>query len=611
MPKPEIEAKFALPDRRVHDQLLAVESLAGFTAGERTIQRVVDHYLDTPGRAILAAGYACRVRAEATGQTLTVKSLGRPGETIKRREEHTAELAPAACFWQMQYWPVCPVRALVEELLRRGEHGASGPLEILLILHQTRHVYPLNDGDRPVVELSLDEVLLGPGEPVLELEAELLPGGTEEELCQVIQALADEWGLIASPLSKIERGLGALEGWDGLEAERLSVEERLALTRVKGSGQVDAAHTVLLWDAGLRPQTISAIIGSSEPRVMHWLEAFRDERMASLATSVEGSASGSPVPMPCTSAKHADILPEDPMSEAGRKTLRLHFERMLAHEPGTRVGADIEELHDMRVATRRMRAAFRVFGPHLNPEAIAPYLQGLKRTGRALGPVRDLDVFGEKVQLYIDELPADSAGALDSLLAERTQERDTARGQMLAYLDSQVYSGFVQQFGAFLSTKGAGARAFPPGKPVPHQVRHVAPRLIYARYEKVRAYELVLEEATIEMLHALRIDFKRLRYTLEFFVPVLGPEASSIIEGLEGIQDHLGDLNDADVASQILEGYLQRLSDLPEAGRRGMSGYLQRRREECQRLLQTFPAVWERFARPEMRRNLALAVAVL
>ena len=54
------------------------------------------------------------------------------------------------------------------------------------------------------------------------------------------------------------------------------------------------------------------------------------------------------------------------MDEAARKTLLFHFERMLKHEPGTREGEDAEELHDMRVATRRMRAALRVFDGYID-----------------------------------------------------------------------------------------------------------------------------------------------------------------------------------------------------------------------------------------------------
>ena len=59
------------------------------------------------------------------------------------------------------------------------------------------------------------------------------------------------------------------------------------------------------------------------------------------------------------------------VSEAGRKVLYLHFLRMLKHEPGTRAGEDIEELHDMRVATRRMRSAFQLFGFHFDDETLS------------------------------------------------------------------------------------------------------------------------------------------------------------------------------------------------------------------------------------------------
>ncbi len=60
------------------------------------------------------------------------------------------------------------------------------------------------------------------------------------------------------------------------------------------------------------------------------------------------------------------------MSEAGRKTFRFHFRRMVYNEPGTRLGEDIEAMHDMRVATRRMRAAFRVFGRLLPAQGSCP-----------------------------------------------------------------------------------------------------------------------------------------------------------------------------------------------------------------------------------------------
>lgn len=421
-------------------------------------------------------------------------------------------------------------------------------LRQVLVVQQGRHKSILLDGGRPVAELSLDQVRFQDGRLTWELEAELLPEGAEVELERIALDLAMKWHLVSASSSKFERGLHLLEKRE-------------------------------------RP-----------PAWIH-LPSMQGKRY------------------PEALGKYPDVRPQNSMSEAGLKTLGLHFEHMLAHEPGTRLGDDIEELHDMRVATRRMRAAFRVFGPYFDARLIRPHIRGLKRTGRALGPVRDLDVFEERARQYLATLPvqdasqshsAEKAGPLDSLLLFLQQERVDARERLLAFLNSPRYLRFVEQFGRFVS---AG-----PGEAVPvlkesfsDQVRHVAPRLIYDRYEAVRAYEPLLDSASIELLHALRIDFKRLRYALEFFVPVLGKEIQDVVSEVKGIQDHLGDLNDADVAIRLLDHFLA--GDPP--GRAGLLAFKQNRIAERDRLLDSFAVTWEHFKRPVVHRSLALAVSAL
>ena len=312
--------------------------------------------------------------------------------------------------------------------------------------------------------------------------------------------------------------------------------------------------------------------------------------------------------------KSPGVLPDDPMSEAGRKVLRFHFERMLAHEPGTRLGEDIEELHDMRVATRRMRSAFGVFSPYFDPDVLQPFFKGLRRTGRALGGVRDLDVFMEKAQRYRNTLPEEEQSSLDPLLTDWKEQREAKRAQMLEYLDGKRYERFVRDFGEFLLTEGAGTLPLPADKPVPHQVSHLVPGLIYNRYQVVRGYEAALDGAPIETLHALRIDFKRLRYSLEFFREVLGPEVEDTIKEVVIMQDHLGDLNDADVACSLLVGFLAgwvRAAQRERINVSGVTRYLVAKQNDLRELIESFPEAWHNFNRPDVRRNLALAVSVL
>jgi CHAD domain-containing protein len=312
------------------------------------------------------------------------------------------------------------------------------------------------------------------------------------------------------------------------------------------------------------------------------------------------------------------IEPSDPMSEAGRKVMRYQFAEMLRHEKGTRMGEDIEALHDMRVATRRLRAAFEVFNTAFKPAALRTHLKGLRRTGRTLGSVRDLDVFMEKARRYLESLPEEHREELDPLILAWQAQRDSARSELLEYLDSESYFEFKRSFNIFIKTPSAGARKLAKDLPSPNAVRELAPVLIYQRLASVRSFDPYMQDAPLDRLHALRIEFKKLRYTVEYFREVLGEEAEPVIEDLKKMQDHLGDLNDANVASSIIYQFLERhnasQAKLPKSERiqlKGIEAYLQARQEELEHLRGSFPESWAYFKRPEFTKNLAKAVSAL
>jgi CHAD domain-containing protein len=186
---------------------------------------------------------------------------------------------------------------------------------------------------------------------------------------------------------------------------------------------------------------------------------------------------------------------------------------------------------------------------------------------------------------------------------------------MIDYLNADRYREFVHGFRVFLQTPNAGARREDDGVlPRPTLIRHVAPQLIYARWGDVQAFDSVVGSAPVAVLHALRIECKRLRYTLEFFREVLGPEIEHVIAEVVCLQDHLGNLNDADVANALVSDFLfaSRGSKTPERViAPGVVSYLARKQSDLQTLTATFPDAWTRFNRPEVRLWLATAVSVL
>lgn len=316
--------------------------------------------------------------------------------------------------------------------------------------------------------------------------------------------------------------------------------------------------------------------------------------------------------------KSPGIERNDTLAEAARKILRFQFAQMLLKEEGTRLGEDIEALHDMRVATRRMRAALDIFNDSFTPKTIKTLFKGLRQTGRRLGRVRDQDVFIDNARRYLLTLPEEQRQGLNPLIANWEDARQNYRQDMLAHLNSKAYREFKENFLVFVNTPGAGVRTQTNGILTPRLVREIAPQLIYSCLADVRAFEPIIDTATLPQFHALRIAFKKFRYAIEFFQEVLGQEVRQVINDLKKIQDHLGELNDAQVATLILRDYLgewdiqqQSIPVVQRSSPEPVMAYLSAVYARRQTLMDTFRPTWEHFNRPEFRQNLGAAVAAL
>lgn len=308
--------------------------------------------------------------------------------------------------------------------------------------------------------------------------------------------------------------------------------------------------------------------------------------------------------------KTPGVQAADPLAEAGRKILRFHLARMLARESGTRAGKDPEELHAMRVASRRMRAAWRVFGDAYRPGRVRRYVDELRSLAAALGRVRDLDVLIDGLDAYSAHLPPAEAVSIAPLAASWRDERAQARRALAQIFESDAYRRFVEDYVEFVRTDGAGISRVTATQP--QRVRDSAGSRIWAAYEHVRAYDGVLRWADLATIHQLRIAGKRLRYTIEFFREALGPEAPMLIERVTALQDHLGLLHDADVAATLARTFLvERSAHLAPATVDAVGGYLRNRELEVTHLRRTMGPAWRRMVSLEFRRGLSRAISAL
>jgi len=298
------------------------------------------------------------------------------------------------------------------------------------------------------------------------------------------------------------------------------------------------------------------------------------------------------------------ITPSDSLPEAGRKALWGYFREMVEAEPAAHAGDDIEGVHKMRVATRRLRSVYRSLGDYLPPSYQGKLARMLRRTARILGDVRDLDVFMERTQGYIQEQLAADPEPLADLLRHLNTEHTVARANLLTWLDAPAFHDFLAAYVAVLTPPATTEhlRQRRRGVPLRYLVGEQLPILLYERYNAVWGYAAVLPSDDFALLHSLRIEVKRLRYLVDSFADVLTAEAGAVLTAqTKLLQGHLGDLNDA-------VGAARRLEALPtDADTRA---YAELCHAQAAALHAGFPPLWDDFL-AQTRPALPLALGAL
>jgi CHAD domain-containing protein len=221
-----------------------------------------------------------------------------------------------------------------------------------------------------------------------------------------------------------------------------------------------------------------------------------------------------------------------------------------AHVAGAIDGSDPEELHDLRVAVRRMRAALRLFERALPAAdaALDPARAGLKETGAILGRARDLDVQIERLRAWVasterlgDPAAARAVGLLD-------KDRRIARLALRRHLRGAVFARRM----ALVEVAAQAALAAPARRTAPRLLRRPSKQVLMA-VARARA-----SPAEPTVFHALRIDVKRLRYALEFLEPSLPFSPRRLLRRLRAAQEALGALQDAAVEQALADRLIAR-----------------------------------------------------
>lgn len=281
------------------------------------------------------------------------------------------------------------------------------------------------------------------------------------------------------------------------------------------------------------------------------------------------------------------------IAEVVSSTVAACYLQLVRHDVGVRLDEDPEDVHQARVATRRLRSDLRFLRRLLDREWVHAARAELGWLAGVLGAVRDADVLTARLRLAAAGLPPQDAPAAEELLGRLATERADARAQLLAALESDRYAALLDTLALAVTApplavapgdprqEGAAEAASDPdgvlkvddpadqggadgpysapevdGEPAvtgATRARAAMPGLVARPWRHLAAaVEALGDQPSDEVLHDIRIGAKRLRYACETAAPVSGAAARSMSRASADLQTALGDLNDAVVAGAWL-----------------------------------------------------------
>ncbi len=399
------------------------------------------------------------------------------------------------------------------------------------------------------------------------------------EWTQEAPATDPPWGILPEgPVASLLKPLAKLR-----VVERLGVRARVKSERemfrwlsgreILGSVTLDrvfqnGSHN---GDHSYRELEVEALDGAAATA----LEEVRDavKRRLDLQISVESKLAAALAQAGERLPDHADgsfaLYGGDRLVDTAAKTLGRHLTRLFWNEPGTRLNLNPNYLHDMRVATRRLRTALLVFAMAV-PEDTRETLGGdLRWIGRALGRVRDLDVALKRVGSMAARAPEHERAALYVFARYLEIKRARRQRRLLRRLDSKRFEAFRERAHQWISgipdflasataVEPAGATAAAQSTLAPSYM--VGPRIVAEWDNRMReACQEAERKSTPANVHALRIAVKHARYAVEYFTASEGQGAHQRAKQLARIQDKLGEHQDAATLLRHMRRYARAI----------------------------------------------------
>ncbi len=279
-----------------------------------------------------------------------------------------------------------------------------------------------------------------------------------------------------------------------------------------------------------------------------------------------------------------------------RNVLAGSVDQIIRHDPGTRMGENPEDLHQYRVAARRLRSDLGTFAALLDPAWATSLREELRWIGGEAGVVRDADVLGIRLHdHFVDLAPSDSAAG-QRLLSRLDRERSVARTSLLNSMSTPRYDELIVSLIAATNVpRFVQDRPRLPGR----AAQGVLAELVSKRWRRLYEAAQVLTPASPDAeLHEVRIKAKRCRYAAEAAANVHGRNARKFAAAVADVQEVLGAHQDTVVAEDWLRAAAKAV---PSTGMVAGLAVAKERLDRARYREEFFATVWPATVRPALR----------
>ncbi len=289
------------------------------------------------------------------------------------------------------------------------------------------------------------------------------------------------------------------------------------------------------------------------------------------------------------------------LKDAVRSAVAKSVSELITFDAGTRLDLDIEDLHQFRVATRRLRSDLRTFRGALDRSWVSPVRAELRWLGEVVGAVRDLDVLAARLTRAVDKLDETESGEVAKMMAALEEQRVAARKTLLDALGSPRYLNLLESLidaavaPHYATSETEDETADRPGDRL---ASRALPGLVRKSWKQLKgAAEELDSDSADDDLHEVRIFAKRCRYAADAAAPVCGRDAKRFAAAVKELQTVLGDYQDTVITEQWLRNAARSEPQI------GLLAGLLVAEERKQRVVlrESLESVWKQVSRTSLR----------